>query len=281
MAFLVKLTIILSQEADNYKQTDTYARWGLGDLLKGISCAYSICEDVGVDFQTVSCEHPISDFYNMVAAVPKDFPAGRTFKTFQDREAMRAYVETLKTKDEDAAILSNGYGEWPERMSKASKAYMRHLLKLNGTWQNNLDKLGVSGTNYSVLHIRMGDDHLINQHSNIPLYVRFLLFYMSWKNVFLLTDSNVIKSYAKQRYSYKISPYDPKHLGLHKGENNIAGTIIEFNIMCSAKKIYSYSSYDWISSFAMAASKIYDVPIVNLKRFSFQYQLKMLARKVR
>ncbi|MDG1057218.1 MAG: hypothetical protein P8O83_05785, partial [Flavobacteriaceae bacterium] len=119
----------------------------------------------------------------------------------------------------------------------------------------------------------------INQHSNLPLHVRLLLFFMNQKNMFLLTDSNVIRNYAKQRYSFKILPYEPKHLGLHKGENDIAGTIIEFNIMCSAKKIYSYSSYDWISSFAMAASKIYDVPIVNLKRLSFSYQLKMLARK--
>lgn len=278
---MAKLTIILSQHADNYIQTDTYARWGIGDLIKGVTCSFTACEEIGIRFETVTCEHPISDFYNIRPAVPGDFPNGRQFKSFAHRDAMLLYVASLKAKNENAAIMSNGYGKWPDNISKPCKTYVKELLKLNNIWKKAWENIGLDNTNYSVLHIRMGDDHLIKRRSNLPLYVRFLLFYMSTKNIFLLTDSNVVRNYAKRKYSYKMSPYEPKHLGLHTDTIEIAGTILEFNIMCSASKIYAYSSYDWISSFAMTAMKIYDVPILNLKVFSIKHHLKNFARKIK
>ena len=99
--------------------------------------------------------------------------------------------------------------------------------------------------------------------------------------MFLLTDSSVVRNYAERWYTYQLLPYEPKHLGLHKTKDEIAGTVFEFQIMCSADKIYTYSTYDWVSGFAMAAKLIYDVPTINLKRFTLIYQLKQLVSKLR
>ena len=173
---MAKLTVILTQEVDNHTQTDMHNRWGLGDLIKGVSCTYSVCEEVGVDFATITSEHPVSHFYNLIDKSPQELLNGRNFHTFQNRNEMFSYIAALKETNRDDAIVTNGDGSWPEYLSYECKVYIKRLLTFNEAWQKAWENLGVGNANYSVLHIRMGDDHLINQHSSIPLYVKFLLF---------------------------------------------------------------------------------------------------------
>jgi hypothetical protein len=58
------------------------------------------------------------------------------------------------------------------------------------------------------------------------------------------------------------------HLGYLNSENKeiaIENTLIDFFLICGAKKIYSLSVYDWNSGFSIMASRLYDIPVEKYK----------------
>lgn len=60
----------------------------------------------------------------------------------------------------------------------------------------------------------------------------------------------------------------PGHLGLPGDSASAKGGLGDFFMMGLAHKIYSASAYSWGSGFSLAASQLFDVPLVSPQPFS-------------
>ena len=127
-------------------------------------------------------------------------------------------------------------------------------------------KLGLELDNYSVLHIRTGDQNInkgldskiVNSVEEILNKIKFP------ENTLLLSDSSELKLYLRKKYNFKILESEIIHLGFLGSENidnGIESTLIDYFLICGSNKIYSLSVYEWNSGFSLMASKIYMIPI--------------------
>jgi hypothetical protein len=133
---------------------------------------------------------------------------------------------------------------------------------------NTLAGLGLVKKQFTIIHIRYGDDFLIKNIKDIKTsHVKVL------QNTFdkldltqtylLISDNTIIKNLILSQYPFIKTHFNEiSHTGegLHLETHKLQNTMIDFNLFSHATKVIAFSTYKHGTGFSKWATETYSVP---------------------
>ena len=262
-----KKTVILvwTRDCKNCIRTERDNYWGFGDLIRGAIKLFQLSKTMGFNLIVHFDLHPISLFlekrtseYDPIIMQNKDniefvFPG---------------CVETHIQNSQDSVVyfLTNDFCD-ETNITDECKDFMKTILSPNAELLNLLNNY--NATEYTVLHMRFGDNVIINKNAidnalirsvesrithNLDVYAKNLFVCDSY---FMKTE---LKHYLTENNIHSID-LDVGHIGYEQDREKIKNTLLEFFIIAKSNKIKTYSVYSWTSGFVVWISKIYGIPL--------------------
>ena len=255
-----------STKVSNLEQSIHSNIWGLGDLIRGTFQLYQICRKHNFSFELDFRNHPISQ----IMIQKSEFNYYKTpeinFHIFLNTIEMEKFIlKAANNENNNLFIMTNGCLPLSDIYSYDFQKFINKHFQLQSEYMKLLEKYLPSQKSYEVLHIRLGDDYLIENKNKITKSISMILRSNLNKNTILISDSNHLKDYAKRYFSARILPTQATHFGLKINPKQTFENFLEFNILRGANKIKTFSNYSWISGFVYVPSIIYGIPLTNLK----------------
>ena len=247
----------------NMPQTETDNYWGLGDILRGTIQLYMLSKKLGFQYYVDTQLHPISKFL-----VPTENPYSTLIQQNAHDIAMIPEGEPLEKIIQNLPegvyyFLTNA--NCTEVFNDECKEFLKKILTPISSLENEL-KNALPFESYSILHFRLGDDELVgNIKESLSANILKMIQDNKEANSVLISDSMSLKMNQEVMREIYVLKTCPGHLGKTTDSNSIKDTLIDFFILSRATHIKSYSSYDWVSGFVNWASKIYDIPLINMR----------------
>ena len=193
------------------------------------------------------------------------------------------YVTKLYVYNEKAFIYCIPYPL--NTISENSKAYMRMILEptneIKEDVNQNLKKNGLNYKEYSVFHIRSGDNYLkeenkkfyIDYLNKLKVEIKYILRNNQQTNAqpnqpkyLLIADNNEVKILLKKEFpEMKIILKEITHLGegVMLEEEKVKHTLIDFYLLSFANNIISFSCNQHGSGFSYWCAVTFDIPYVS------------------
>jgi hypothetical protein len=268
---------------------------GLGDFLRGCFCFLQFSKLYNLEFDVDFSNHPMSKYLenikhtngidynnieiynNLNLSMDKCLEFENKFKNI-DPEFIRNTINWLNSKNcEVVGFLSNAYPFF-NKFTEEGKNFMKFKLQPNNIMQTYIDttlsELGLNKNGYGVIHIRTGDNHLVN---NEGFTKKFLIKIKNILNNLILpdrrylivSDSNILKNMLKTYPNFYILIRQIEHLGGQSMKstetNGIMNTLLDFYLMSYSNTILSLSTYGHVSGFSKYCSVIYGIPFKFIK----------------
>ena len=168
-----------------------------------------------------------------------------------------------------------------KKVNKQEKQIMRYILEpsnyINQKVFETVNLLSFNLKKYNIIHIRCGDNLLVNKETKIDLQIinnifnnlNNLFMYNTNNNYLLLADNNYIKKIILDKYTntninIKTIFNEITHLGegVVSSLSSIENTIIEFYLISLSNNIYSMSIYEHGSGFSKWCAETYNIPYI-------------------
>jgi hypothetical protein len=274
---------IINVYQPNYKNVIAQ---GFGDYLRGCFCLYQICKMYSLEFDMDLSNHPMSNFldlkntniYNNIDrnniswfSDPNYIPIHSKIFIKDSFKFHNKFISHLNSiKQENYYLFCNSFPIFNYIHDNARKEIMNKItpnLELKINMNDILSQNGLVKKQFSVIHIRTGDDYLLKNNSLNMNYIRKIIrhiepFIRVNKKYLIISDNNYIKHFFK-RYKNCIFYIKPiTHLGENgdKEKYKIKNTLIDFYIMGESNYIISISPYTWGSGFSQWCSVIHKIP---------------------
>ena len=261
---------------------------GLGDFLRGCLCLLQISTILGLEFDVDFENHPISKF--LMEKKEKYNIKYNEIGWYQDNNFIEITSESNKIFFKGAIGFLNNINMYDKniytmfnsfpmnvKISREHKNIMREKLEPNDMMKNNivlrLAKLNLTVKQYTVLHIRCGDEYLNSQGSIINqgylnnIYSLINNIIDNNLKILLISDNNALKILLKSKYPNLIVQLKKiTHLGCdnNSSDSDIMYTMLDFYMIRSASKIIAITRYPQGAGFSKWCSVIYDVPYVSI-----------------
>ena len=264
---------VLTHKVCNLQTTDKDNFWGLGDIIRGTVKLYHLSKIMGFRFIVDIQLHPISQFLQIQQHEYSDLiQQNKDNIEFVFPNTVEKHI--LSSKKEVIYFLTNDL--FAGDVTQDCKDFIKPLFSPNEEFQQYIDaKLyEIPNIHYNILHVRTGDGEMIN--SQIPHSILKMIDYISpfiEENYIIISDSYLLKQLInKKRALTNLPPifyFDtkPVHMGYNKDTDGLRDTLFEYFLLTKSQKIKTFSVYDWVSGFASWASRIYDIPLTNIKTF--------------
>ena len=264
-----------STKVSNLDQSNSSNIWGIGDLIRGTFQLYQICRKHNLSFELDFRNHPISQIMIQKSELKNYDTSKINFHIFLNTIEMEKFIlKAAKNEDEsDLYIMTNGCLPLSDLYADHFKNFINKNFQLKSDYKKLLEKSLPPPKSYEVLHIRLGDDYLIENKNKITKNILMILRNNMRKDTILISDSNHLKDYAKRNFSARILPTKSTHFGLKINSKQTFDNYLEFTILRGANNIKTFSNYSWISGFVYIPSIIYGIPLTNLKE-------KILIKKI-
>lgn len=272
---------------------------GFGDYLRGSIFLLQICEKYNLEFDIDINAHPISFFLNKENIVNYDNIISRDqilkFENpiyidsnnnpinINSNHFIKQLSKLTTNKINNTIFLFCNEYPYPN-ITPNIIHFMKDKLRPNNEMlsyiDENLKLLNLDKNNYSVIHIRCGDDYL-NKHTKMDrLYsnkiIKIVMNYIKTnKKYLILSDCNEIKYLFRSTPNCVFSIKNITHLSIGNITlENVKNTLIDFYLMSHSEKIVNISSLCHGSSFSEMCSVIYSIPYS--KEIINNYKIKMM-----
>ena len=275
-------------------QNGSVKSFGFGDLLRGTIFLYQMSVKFGFKFAVDIHRHPIS----LHLAVNPDgrndacqneyvdanihnikIITTRNIITNSDYEVAKfnaIYNASLRTP-EPLLICTNMFCN--ESLTAECKQFMKTLLTPNESFAKYITKqndLYHISSQYSILHIRLGDDGFFENKPvnrfNVNEAAKIISRYAN-PNDILISDSFWFKQQLKSmNVNMTMFNTHPLHLGdlstrfVERIEDSFKETLYEFFTLTKASILKTHSVYGHVSGFVKFAGLIYDIRFIDLKQ---------------
>ena len=262
------------------------AAQGFGDYLRGCFCLYQICKIYNLEFDMDLTNHPISKFidlnnkdsYNNIDRNSISWFSDSNYKPIHSKVFLKdslnfhnKFISHLNNiKKDNYYLFCNSFPIFNFVRDEARKEILNRITpndELKNCVRNALFKLGLQRKRFSVIHIRTGDDYLINNEKLNINYIRKIMrlvqtYVKMNKKYLILSDNNTIKFFFKKFKNCVFSIKSIEHLGNNneKEHDKIKNTLVDFYIMGESSHIISLSPYTWGSGFSQWSSVIHKIP---------------------
>jgi hypothetical protein len=151
---------------------------------------------------------------------------------------------------------------------------MRQLLKptkyLSLFINEQLTKLGLIEKEFTIIHVRYGDDYLIKNEADINVNhlntIKQTIDYLGSTNkILLISDNMIIKNILTNKFLHIKTHFNKiTHTGegIQIDTNKLKNTMIDFYLFSRAKNIYAFSVYKHGTGFSKWAAETYSVPYI-------------------
>lgn len=268
---------------------------GFGDYLRGCYCFFQICINLGLEFDMNIKNHPMSKYMkcedhtdsninynqiewylalNYVAISDVEFTKEPHFLSH-----VKSYLNNIKT--DILYFGSNSFPIW-EPIGRHARDFIRKKIQPSNEMQKyvnqTLMKLRLVPKRFSVIHIRTGDNYLLNNNTidkeSLMNIENLLLNYTNTDQKYLiLSDNNSLKTYLTKWSNFYIYTKEITHLGENAvlTDEGIKNTMLDFYIMAYSSKILSVSPHTWGSGFSEWCAVTYEIPF---KKIILQFNKK-------
>ena len=268
---------------------------GLGDFIRGSYFLMQFCGKFNIEYEVSFYNHLIgkylknvdttkytgisdinimrdnrdNNFIECIDTTTKEI----SYKTHSENYIIGSVLNYMHNIPNQIKYINNICFPLYSELEASHKAYMKHILEPNDMIkqyvQSSLNIMDVSRGEYTVIHIRCGDNVLINKASDTALFEKSYgklkeLPDISSEKYLIISDSNELKVLLKGRFpQFKIHT---ENIVVHIGEGtknteeSIKSLLLDFYFMSYSKNIISYSTYTHGSGLSLWCAKTFDIP---------------------
>jgi hypothetical protein len=183
------------------------------------------------------------------------------------------YVENSPMYYGNVFLFCNSFPMNHQTIPEKHKQYMKKILEptyeMKHCVDETLSRLHLSKFEYSVIHIRSGDDYLKNTDKSIETKYFFKLLTCIKQNsivgtrYLIIADNNQIKILLKQSFpEFQMLLSDITHFGegIVLEKEKVKNSLIDFYLLSFSQSIQCYSSYEHGSGFSLWCAETYNIP---------------------
>lgn len=266
---------------NNFLEYDIYDLdyvYGIGDFIRGSISLYNLCKKRGYDFEINYSNHIVSNYLTNKnsSQLPCDKEKIKNFSLWReenrkDLDKIDAYLATVNKRK----IINVTTNLWNcKNIDKKCIDYIRNSLTPNEFLQSKINEqmelLNIEPKKYICIHIRMGDQKLLNNENVSEKYLaiqnkihKITSQYENNFNVVVFSDDKDIKSFLNKNLNYKYMNTKGCHLGMkNKNPQDVIDTLIDFFILGGAHKIIVHSELAHGSGFSYWSATLHGVEII-------------------
>jgi hypothetical protein len=269
-----------------YKNCNTT---GLGDFIRGSYFLMQFCDNNDIPYNINLLNHPLSQFLEIyINKQPLIYNNINKFElTNHNPHILDNHIITNiydnSINDNFIRFLSNQQVfnqklyvytiSYPtEQIDQKHKEYIKQIFKpcfkVALAVDNILLKLELIKKHFTIIHIRYGDDFLINNKEEIKTshleMIKNILDKLDLSQKYLLiSDNTLIKKIIQLKYPFIKTHFNEiSHTGegLHIQTNKLQNTMIDFYLFSHATKIIAFSVYKHGTGFSKWSAETYNVP---------------------
>jgi hypothetical protein len=256
---------------------------GFGDFIRGNYFLMQFCDTFNLKFNII-INHPIQQFFknNTTQQIREDetpnyenieFYQQVKIEGFLDENNFNHFLNNSENTNESRNVYINTFLYPSQDVSQKHKEMMRNMIEpipeLITQVNNVLTNLNLQRHSFNVIHIRSGDKYLIENSAIDPTFIKKLvnvLYFLNNKETYLLlTDSYKLK-YVLMKLFPRLKMFfnEITHFGegVELDDDKVKNTLIDFYVMASSKKIYSFSVYEHGTGFSRWCAETYNIPYV-------------------
>jgi hypothetical protein len=271
---------------------------GLGDFIRGCYFLMEFCDKNNIPFNINILNHPVSQFLeiyqnkepliinninkfeelNFQSHISKN----NIITNIYDYSINNKFINYLnKQRAFDKKIYTYIISYPSEKIDKKHKEYMKQILKpcknLELLVDNTLSQLDLVKKQFTIIHIRYGDDFLIKKNNKIKkkhlVIIQNILSKLNVsKKYLLISDNIIIKNILSLKYPFIKTHFNKiSHTGegvLHTDQGTqtetikLQNTMIDFNMFSHASSVIAFSIYHHGTGFSRWTTETYSVPYV-------------------
>ena len=256
---------------------------GFGDFIRGNYFLMQFCDTFNLKFN-VLVNHPIHYFLKNNGRIPlqnNEIPNYENIEFYQqvkiegflDENNFNHFLNTSENTNDGRNVFINTYLYPSQDVSQKHKQIMRSILEpipeLITQVNNVLTNLKLERHTFNVIHIRSGDKYLIENSVIDPTFIKKLVnvlyFLNNNESYLLLTDSYKLK-YVLMKLFPRLKMFfnEITHFGegVELSNEKVKNTLVDFYVMASSKKIYSFSVYEHGTGFSRWCAETYNIPYI-------------------
>jgi hypothetical protein len=265
----------------NLDKNDDGKIFGFGDYIRGCIAMLALCDDNNILFDVDYQYHPISKFltkdnnekYNQnYDNIPQNYNSDIKF----NKNDLIKFINNINKYHK--SIYFNYNNLFPYRnLTNIEKNILKSKFIPNNVLSSNIDKtlekLNLVKNRYNVIHIRTGDNYLMDNKKidkkKINNIISKLKKNINYNNKYLLlSDNNYLKKILSNKFSNFIFQInDILHLGEQKNFDNepLKNTLTDFFLIAYSNNVISFSLHEHGTGFSEQCCKLYDIPYKNIK----------------
>jgi hypothetical protein len=290
MLNLIKQKTITIENVYQEKYNNVNAT-GLGDFIRGSYFLMEFCDKTNIPFNINILNHPISQcleiyqnkqplFINNINKFEEmnsdtHISNDNIITNIYDSSINNKLINYLSKQEEINKIMYTYIISYPsEKINEKHKEYMKQILQpckqLELIVDNTLLELKLVKKQFTIIHIRYGDDFLVKKKNLIKKkhleIIQNILDKLDLSQKYLLISDNIIiKNILSLKY-----PFIKTHFNkiTHTGEGTqyenirIQNTMIDFNMFSHASSVIAFSVYQHGTGFSKWSAETYSVPYV-------------------
>jgi hypothetical protein len=258
---------------------------GFGDYLRGCIFLRQLAQLLNIEFDLDISNHPISKYIENSESNPEIDYSNIFIEccnknlNFMNKNVgyLNEIINDLNRKDcEVCALFTNSFPIY--NSYGIGCQFIKSRLRPNNIMKNYIDEtlntLGLTKNAYGVIHIRTGDNNLIN---NDIIKIKFLSKIRTiliskinpTKRYLILSDSNTLKQNLKDIPNFYVIIKNIAHLGgegIKSTKNDsVKNTLLDFYLMEYSNIILSFTIYDHGSGFSKFCSVLNNIPYLAYK----------------
>jgi hypothetical protein len=256
---------------------------GFGDFIRGNYFLMQFCETFNLKF-TAIVNHPIQHFLKNNGTRRLQHNESPNYENiefyqqvkiegFLDENNLNHFLNTSENTNDNRNVFINTYlypqNDVPQKHKEMMRSILEPIPELITQVNNVLTNLNLEKHTFDVIHIRSGDKYLIENSMIDPNFIqklhRVLYFLNNAETYLLLTDSYKLK-YVLMKLFPRLKMFfnEITHFGegVELNEEKVKNTLVDFYVMATSKKIYSFSVYDHGTGFSRWCAETYNIPYV-------------------
>jgi hypothetical protein len=285
---ILQLTKPIIENVYQEKYKDGIAS-GLGDFIRGSYFLMQFCDNNNIPYNINLLNHPISQFleiyinkqpliYNNINkfGLTNHNPHildNHIITNIYDHSINDNFIQYLSDQQVFTQKLYVYTISYPtSKIDQNHKEYMRQILKpcfkVASAVDDLLLKLELVKKQFTIIHIRYGDDFLIKKHeeikkSHLEMIQNILDKLDRSQKYLLISDNTIIKNIIQSKHPFIKTHFNEiSHTGegLQLETNKLQNTMIDFYLFSHATKIIAFSVYKHGTGFSKWSAETYNVP---------------------
>lgn len=256
-------------------KSDIRTNDGIGYKMFGAIFAYQLCKENNINFKIDATDDICNDFLKNVSSNEHAEIKSQELLIFKYNDEIDTY-SVIKDKLANADKIYVYISKYPKyQLTEEDKVFAKFLLQPKPELQTEFEsKISTLPPDYGVKHFRYNDAIFsIDIEFNDPIYSKFLnILEQNYATTdVVISNSKIIKQYMKmvyfEKYKTKINVImcgnqicNVQHIGQSTDLESVKNSFIEFYIICNAKYIKSYTSYNTPCNFVYLPSLLYNIP---------------------